>query len=394
MNNIKYLHAIRGFAAFMVVMAHAKWPFWVGGTAFMQDRSVSALPTIDKVGLVQALASSNGTTMVIVFYVLSGFVISYSYQKNGWTYKQFLVNRAIRIYIPYLASAIIAGCILWIAFELAGPVFQNPVKDYHERVAVAREEGLTAVNFFKTLFFAKTERINYFGFNYVYWSLLYEALFYLFFPIILKWSKQVLIGTAVLYPLHFVFNPMPEINYWWFYFTEYLFYFTAGVALFLYLKAKAPARLNLRPFLKQGFLWAMLGFSFLVVIAGLADRLKDFSFLAAALFGLTWITLIWLYGLKQNAATKGLLFLGTISYSLYLIHVPLLLLLYSLCYRFFGWTVYPSPWAYLASLIIVLPASYLFYHVFEVASFNLIKVQKRKLHKPVGEPNFALTGKA
>lgn len=393
MNNIKYLHAIRGFAAFMVVLAHAKWPFWVGGSQFLRNRSFGDLSLWDKLGVVQALASSNASSMVIVFYVLSGFIISYSYQKNRWTYKQFLLNRATRIYIPYLASALIAGGALWAAYNLATPLFENPLKDYHERVAVARNEGLTLANFFKTLVFAKEERINYFGFNYVYWSLLYEAIFYLAFPFILKYNKSIVMGTALIYPLHFIFNPMPEINYWWFYFTEFLFYFTAGVVLFQYIKWKELVKLKSGFLFTEGVLWMLLAFSFLVVISGVSERLKDASFLAAALFGTTWIVLIWLYGLKTNWVSRALLFLGTISYSLYLIHVPLLLLLYALCYRLFGWKVYPSPWAYLLAVLIVLPAAFLFYRVFEKASFSLIKAQKEALHKPKVDTGLVMASK-
>lgn len=392
MNNIKYLHVIRGFAAFMVVLAHAKWPFWIGGTAFMANRSFSALPVTEKAGLLQALASSNGTSMVIVFYVLSGFVVSYSYQKNRWTYKQFLVNRALRIYIPYLASAIVAGFFLWIAFKLASPVFENPIKDYHARVAVAKNEGLTVINFLKTLVFAKTERINYFGFNYVYWSLLYESIFYLLFPFILRWYKIILLASAIIYPLHFVYNPMPEINYWWFYFTEFLLYFTAAVALFSYLKGKEISYLKSQFLFRKNILLSILVLSFVIVLSGVSERLKDFSFSAAAIFGLASIVLIWLYSLKTNFITKALLYLGTISYSLYLVHVPILLLLYALFYNLFGWAVYSSPWVYWVVLIFVIPAAGLFYRIFEVASFSLINAQKRKLHKPQDDPDFAIKG--
>lgn len=30
------LHAIRGWAAFLVVIAHAKYPFWSGGTEYLE----------------------------------------------------------------------------------------------------------------------------------------------------------------------------------------------------------------------------------------------------------------------------------------------------------------------------------------------------------------------
>lgn len=33
---MKYLHAIRGFAALIVVIAHAKFPFWSGGQEYVK----------------------------------------------------------------------------------------------------------------------------------------------------------------------------------------------------------------------------------------------------------------------------------------------------------------------------------------------------------------------
>ena len=215
MHNIRYLHIIRGFAAFFVLLAHAKWPFWIGGRAFLAQTSFWELNLPDKIGFAFALLSSNGTAMVVMFYVLSGFIISHSYAKNKWSYKQFMINRSLRIYIPYIASALMAGAILFFAYQLASPLFDTPVKDYHERVAIAYSEGLSFPNFFKTLFFIKEERVNYFGFNYVYWSLLYEMIFYLLFPILLKYLNYIFLVTALLFPLHIFYQPLPEINYWY-----------------------------------------------------------------------------------------------------------------------------------------------------------------------------------
>jgi peptidoglycan/LPS O-acetylase OafA/YrhL len=182
MQHIRYLHIIRGFAAFFVLLAHAKWPFWIGGSAFFQSQSLQEISTADKLGGALALLSSNGSAMVVIFYVLSGFIVTHSYQKNKWTYKQFLINRSLRIYIPYLASALLAGGLFYLSYKLAAPVFEDPIKDYHQRVNVAYHEGLNFTNFIKTFFFIKTERVNYFGFNYVYWSLIFVILFYIFLP--------------------------------------------------------------------------------------------------------------------------------------------------------------------------------------------------------------------
>ena len=235
MENIRYLHIIRGFAAFFVLLAHSKWPFWIGGTAFLKQTSFWELSIIDKLGMAIALLSSNGTAMVVIFYVLSGFIIAHSYEKNKWTYRQFLVNRSLRIYIPYVASALLAGVLLIASYKLASPLFDAPVKDYHQRVMSSYTQGLNFTNFLKTLFFIKVERVNYFGFNYVYWSLLYEMIFYLIFPLLLKHLKYFFLAAAIIFPIHIFYQPLPEINYWYLYLTEYLFYFLSGIYLYRFI---------------------------------------------------------------------------------------------------------------------------------------------------------------
>jgi len=386
--NIRYLHIIRGFAAFFVVLAHAKWPFWIGGSAFFKDTRFSELSLADGLGVALALASSNGTSMVIVFFVLSGFIISYSYKKNEWTYREFLVNRAIRIYIPYLAAALLAGFVLWVAYRIAAPVFVSPVKDYHERIFIAYSEGLTIQNFLKTLVFSKTERINYFGFNYVFWSLLYEVLFYLFFPFIFKYCKYIFLAAGLFYPLHFLYNPLPEINYWYFYFTEYLFYFTAGVFLFQYYSTQAVELIKASYVFRKPVLFFLLLISFLVVILGIINRFKDLSFFAAAIFGATWILRIMLYGIRDTIVSRALLFLGTISYSLYLIHIPILLMAYSLLFYIFQWHTYSSPWIHFLLAGATIPFAYFFYLLFERFSITLIDRHKKAVHKKAVTSHF------
>jgi peptidoglycan/LPS O-acetylase OafA/YrhL len=380
MQHIRYLHIIRGFAAFFVLLAHAKWPFWIGGSAFFQTRSFQQVSIIDKLGGALALVSSNGTAMVVVFYVLSGFIVTHSYQKNKWTYKQFLINRSLRIYVPYLASALIAGALLYLSYKIAAAVFENPVKDYHQRVNVAYYEGLSITNFIKTIFFIKTERINYFGFNYVYWSLLYEMLFYIFFPLLLKYSRYLLYATTIIFPIHIFYQPLPEINYWYLYLTQYLFYFLMGIALYKWFPSvKLNTVKKQRLFSKTILSIGIIGLFLLSQLIGFSS-FKAVSFFIAALMAVACIIYLLLYGV-ENLFVKPAFFLGTISYSLYLVHVPLLLFFYSCLFYFFQEVVYPSPWFYFLPALMTLPFAYIFYLVFEKLSFSLIALHKKKVGK-------------
>ena len=379
MQNIKYLHIIRGFAAFFVLLAHAKWPFWIGGTAFLQQTSFWELSVLNKIGLAFALLSSNGTAMVIIFYVLSGFIIAHSFSKNKWSYKQFIINRSLRIYIPYIASALVAGLLLVVSYRLASVLFDSPGKDYHQRVKIAYSSGLNLTNFLKTVFFFKTERVNYFGFNYVYWSLLYEMIFYLVFPLLLKYLKYIFLATLVIYPVHIFYQPLPEIDYWYLYLTEYLFYFLSGIYLYRFV---VSGKLDFY----KGSIWLKKYVLLLVILLAFFSAeligfssYKSISFLAATVMSLSWMIYLLLYGVKNGFFTRVFMFLGKISYSLYLIHVPLLLVFYSFVFYFFSIASYTSPWVYLFFALITIPLAYGFYYLFEKLSFNLIEAHKRRI---------------
>jgi peptidoglycan/LPS O-acetylase OafA/YrhL len=384
LKNLKFLHIIRGFAAFFVMLAHAKWPFWVGGNAFIEGRSFSSLGLLDKLGFAAALCSSNGTAMVIVFFVLSGFMITYSYNKNKWSYGQFLVNRSLRIYIPYIASMILAGVLFYFSFRMAGPLFRSGLKDYHQGVTNLQDHGLTVLNYLQTLFFYRNDA-NYVGFNYVYWSLLFECLFYLIFPLINRYYKQFLLFSAILYPIHF-FVHLPEMPWFLLYFfVKFLVFFCVGVWLFHYIKSPSfqPDKWWLQ---KTPLRIAVLGSFVGIVVTGFLFPF-GVSFIFATIMSMAWILFILRFGVWNNLPVKAMQWVGVISYSLYLVHVPILLFFYSLVYKLFGKTTYSSPWAYLPFVFAVLPLAWLFYQLFEKSSFAIIEKHKKRLREKHKIPN-------
>ncbi len=381
MQNIKYLHIIRGFAALFVLLAHAKWPFWIGGTAFLKQTPFWELSIVDKIGTTIALLSSNGTAMVVIFYVLSGFIITHSYEKNRWSYKEFLINRSLRIYIPYIASALIAGVLLIASYKLASPLFNAPVKDYHQRVMTSYTDGLNLTNFLKTVFFIKEERVNYFGFNYVYWSLLYEMIFYVIFPLLLKYLRYFFTAVAIIFPLHIIYQPLPEINYWYLYVTEYLLYFLSGIYLYRFFTSGKIEAYRNNFFLKNNILLPLIIVLFFSAQLLGFSAYKSLSFLAATIMAIAWIIYLLFYGAKNGFITRAFIFLGKISYSLYLIHVPLLLFFYSLVFYLFSFYSYTSPWVYFLFASLVIPLAFGFYLLFEKLSFGLIENHKKRLRK-------------
>ncbi|MGA2118764.1 MAG: acyltransferase [Bryobacteraceae bacterium] len=89
------LDSLRGLAAFTVVIHH----FYVAqGTETYSRLSHSALRFLVM-----------GNEAVILFFVLSGFVLTLPYERTGgMSYGKFIVKRICRIYLPYLGALALA----------------------------------------------------------------------------------------------------------------------------------------------------------------------------------------------------------------------------------------------------------------------------------------------
>ncbi|HEU4974029.1 MAG TPA: acyltransferase [Baekduia sp.] len=104
---IPELDAVRGLAALCVVLGH----FTLALPAVADASRADGL-TPWNVALYSPLhAVFAGGAAVIVFFVLSGFVLTVSYEHGRQTFAGFVVRRAARIWLPYLV-AITAGMIL------------------------------------------------------------------------------------------------------------------------------------------------------------------------------------------------------------------------------------------------------------------------------------------
>ena len=177
---------------------------------------------------------SNGTSMVMVFYVLSGFFIAYSYHKNDWSLGEFYFNRALRIYIPYLASIGISIGAMYLAKEIY-PAFANnsETKDFNGyMVGSYKEQSLIVLK--RTLLFMRSNGW-YYGSNFVVWSLLYEMFFYIIVPFIHKGSKTFLMLSGMIFFIttfdlkEDLFNSFNIVHR---FFLKYAFYFAIGLYLY------------------------------------------------------------------------------------------------------------------------------------------------------------------
>jgi peptidoglycan/LPS O-acetylase OafA/YrhL len=186
---LERLEALRGFAALYVVFFHI-------------------LPQkMYLFGINVAIPFRFGPEAVIVFFVLSGFVIKYTYEKSkDKSFKYYFIRRFIRLYVPLLFIFLL-GYLL---------------KCYKEGM-LASPEWLTLLG---NLFMLQDViSATYMG-NGVLWSLSYEWWFYMLFFFLAnkisserlnKWVSIITVTAAVSYVIYpFIINRLVMyFAIWW-----------------------------------------------------------------------------------------------------------------------------------------------------------------------------------
>ena len=360
LSSIKSLHIIRGLAALIVVIYHAKFVLWSGGQLYVRTKGLHSpfdyfLFSID-------MLSSCGKQCVIIFFILSAFVIKYSFTVNQYSYKTFYRVRLIRIYLPFLFSLLIAGIVFFVSVNYINPsIINEGIREYNTRLSVAAH-NFTLQNAAKTLFFIKDE--EYFGFNFAYWSLLHEAIFYILFPfyLLLKTFYRAIL-FVVLLPAHFVINKS-DIFY-------YQLFFLSGMFLYDYYSTRIR-----KPLLKSKKLYFVL-LLLMYPVLNLAVTLK-YEYLAD-IFTVVYSFAIFDFILLHKIKPMNLLFkLGNISYTLYLNHLSVLLLFYALLTMSSEQLIFFDRYYYYVGTILAVLMSILLYKLVERPTLLLLEKQKQR----------------
>jgi len=376
----KLLHSIRGLAALIVVIAHAKFPFWCGGTEYVKKFPQQDWNFFDKLVFGLDMFSSNPALMVIVFFVLSGFFIAYSFENNKWKIRHFYTNRAIRIYIPYIASIILTIILFYSATLINNELFYSLNEREYNQGLVSNYQNFN----FKTVAWNLIFVANpcYIGYNDPYWSLLIEAFFYLIAPFFVKRKKTFLLITSILLIAGLFFKNIflkylgfePLSNF----ITLYAFFFALGYftywLIFEYKLQNKIKRINV------WFYDISAVVILLTAIYGSFFINYKYVYLLGGVFTVIAIYRVINYPIKTNWIHKFFISMGKISYSMYLIHVPIFILLYSLLVKFTGVEVFYTR-IYWFGVVIAVGISYLFYYAVEHQSLKLIKKFKEKLKK-------------
>lgn len=167
------LDLVRGLAAVLVLADHTHHLF------FGDIASTLAAPNhAPWLRLVFPLTSA-GVQAVDIFFVLSGFLISKSVLRwmaqGTWSWRRYFAHRLVRLWIV-LGPALLL-CALWDALRIALTPHTGSLP-----VALAAE-GVTWTNLSGNLIFLQTIRTPTFGSDRVLWSLAFEFWYYVLFPL-------------------------------------------------------------------------------------------------------------------------------------------------------------------------------------------------------------------
>ncbi|MBD1397582.1 acyltransferase [Pontibacter sp. JH31] len=272
MNRLLFLDALRGIAALSVALFHYT-------SVYRSLYGHSFSPAFD---------FDYGLFGVELFFMISGFVIFFSFDriKSG---SEFLFNRGIRLYPTYWFSMLTTFLVIQ-TFGLPG--FETTIP-----------QMLVNLTMFQKL--ARVPDVD--G---VYWSLFSEWMFYLMMLALfmtnnlkrILWVGPVWVMLSLVHKYALSFGPVGAILNLY-----HGVFFYAGILFYLLMKQPE----------KKNIILGHLLFSIAVIVAlylpeGLPHTLVVISFFVIFYLGLE--------GKMDFLVNKALLFLGSISYALYLIH--------------------------------------------------------------------------
>jgi peptidoglycan/LPS O-acetylase OafA/YrhL len=305
------LDGLRGVAAVIVVLYHSSLiarPYLDGGTHGDAWWVLTETP-------LKVLTA--GTESVLVFFALSGLVVALPAMRDGFSWRGYFASRLVRLYLPVWGALGLASALVYLVPRDASVVTTGSWMDDASVVTVSIRQLLSE---------ASLARASYDIVN-VLWSLRWEVVFSLLLPVFIvlarlaarRWPVAVLIATAVM-----IVGRTADIDA-----LKYVPVFFLGSLL-----AVRIEDVMLWAARRSSGEWATLAAaSVLLIIASwiarpIAPAGSTPNLVLSALAGLG-ATVAVIVALGSPLARRALSsrvprWLGAVSFSLYLVHVPVL----------------------------------------------------------------------
>lgn len=171
---------MRGIAALMVVVYHARAEYWIGFRGSWAEHGLTADPGV--LAGYATLPFSLGWFGVQIFFVLSGYCIHRRYafelqQSAAMSvdWRRFFIRRFFRIYPVYIAALICTALVDYLYVQQGGTISVGE---------------LSWSAFFASVFTVQGLAAPMFGSNTVFWTLSIEMHLYLFYPLLFAINQR------------------------------------------------------------------------------------------------------------------------------------------------------------------------------------------------------------
>ena len=355
--HIDWLDSLRGFAVLFVLAYHCLfWTFpsthlpWNGHFRDLRQ-------PVDFLVLIPVTFGWSG---VAVFFVVSGFCIHLSFSRRN-EFKHFYWKRFWRIFPPYFVA---------MAFFFAADLAMGRFASKED----APFQFLTHLFLVHNLWQA-----TYFGINPSFWSIGVEVQLYAIYPLLLVFQKRLgwEWSLVLALTLEILCNLVPSI----------LGFETQGLRVLSHGPFAYWFSWSLGAYLAQATLeyrvpkWLSIvnpaALLALVLLTWFYRPLTSFSFLSISLLTASLMTTRLSYdpGRTQAGRRSALRFVGMISYSLYLLHQPIISITNMAFSQFIPYTSLPNIAKYcvlfVTSAFLSIMASYIFYLLVERISIDI-----------------------
>jgi peptidoglycan/LPS O-acetylase OafA/YrhL len=378
-----HLDAIRGAAALVVLLGHNRDLYFSSLNGDQND--ANGVVSGQTLGAGQAPAAKGqitiGNEAVMIFFVLSGYLVGggviRALRHNTWSWKNYLTKRLTRLWVVLIPALLLGVALDFAGLHLypsptsiyAGPPQQSVVHDVAEHLRLSVIAG--------NAIFLQGSRVSTAGSNDSLWSLSNEFWYYIAFPAVL---------------LAFRKNQAPWLR------GVYLLFFAAiallvgkniSILFFIWVLGALVSVIPLRvPRSAAKIIGSTL--AILIPVVFVVVRRAHLPYLAAQWIVASYFAFVLYLLLHQTQrAGEGIYaniarFFSRISYTLYLVHLPLAIFLCAYINDpWHRWDKTPRNLAiFLGSNVGLVLFSYLFYLAFEA---NTDRVRQLLFHRSVRE---------
>jgi peptidoglycan/LPS O-acetylase OafA/YrhL len=330
-NRIKSLDSLRGIASLIVVIFHCLLSYNLFYYAY---KNVYENNFVKMMSVTPLHTFWAGKEAVLLFFILSGFVLSIPFFNNmAPQYSKFITKRIFRIYGPYIAVMFVSTLLVMLFADF------KDVSGLSQTYSERWDHDVTLKAIISYILMIEHDKANVNG---VIWTLFHEMRISFIFPFFLlllvkfDFVKSLFITVSInvfFFLMITLLLKVIENEYLLFFVLSiretfyYCTFFIFGALLYKY-KNKFDRLESLNKSLKTLLLLlslVLINCKWFVVLTGISNtRLED---IISAMGILLLFSLVLTSKTLDTALNSPpLLWLGKVSYSLYLVHIPVLML--------------------------------------------------------------------